>query len=888
MATVYLCDDTQTQEKVAVKVLRREIGSAVVVERFLREIEFASRLDHPRIPRVLDSGTTTDRTPFYVMTYIEGESLSDLLDRVKQLPIDEALSITSAVMEPMTYAHRMGIVHRDIKPGNIIIGVDGVHVLDFGIARAIVASAEDRLTSTGIAIGTPAYMSPEQALGDQDLDARSDIYSLGCVIYEMIAGIPPFVGATPQAAMARRFAAAAPPLTETRDGVPQHIVAAVAKALNRTPADRWQTVREFANALDKPAASESAQLVVSRLAHRRRTLGRLVGGGVIAALVASVAFTWSMTRDSALERAIEATHDWDLEEAEGLLRSTVDENPDDATSQLWLAQVTLLRGAALADWRAFALRAADNAARLLPEDRRRVEALVEFADDRSPSRCDKLEQLARATRMNRSSDFTLSLTYADCLRVDPIVIRDESSASGYRFRSSHNSAATEYEALLARNRTNDGAYQALMPRLETILVTSKHMLRGGRLQGSERTQFVASPSLVADTMAQVPYPLLGDGAVITEGDAGEQDRLIERNLERLQTLAEAWTKNSGTAEAHESLARLLESSAKLDGPGETALKHIRLAQGQQNSGATETESDFLRRLQLAVTEARLLVKLTRFEEAASLARKAIDFRPSVALADTTQEKVDFLKVGLAALTGQQSRALALELAHVNEYPVRLQSGEVKKLPPEIAQDAIRLENYSAFGSPRDSILAISRRLSEAVRALVPPAQSSNVIAAVLRRPLTLAAPSIGGAPLAALGPTSDPIAGAVRALEKGQLGRAQALSASLSAIHRESAPGEVTLDFVLIEAWLQASLGDSTAAAQTIDRALRGLSKSPPNILRSVILPAALVRVMLYRSQLGRTAGESHRDWAVAARQLWRDADPELVRLTRSSGPIVP
>lgn len=285
MATVYLCEDAQSNAQVAVKVLREEISSAVVVERFLREIELASHLEHSRIPRVLDSGATAGGAPFYVMTYIEGESLRERLDRVKQLPVEEALEIAAAVMEPMIYAHRMGIVHRDIKPGNIIVGAEGVHVLDFGIARAIIASTEDRLTSTGIAIGTPAYMSPEQALGDHDLDARSDIYSLGCVVYEMIAGIPPFVGATPQATMARRFAAVAPPLSETRDGVPAHVVQAVAKALNRTPADRWQTVRQFGDALRQPPTSHSSVAAVGlTLIRRRRSIGYVLTLPVVAAI----------------------------------------------------------------------------------------------------------------------------------------------------------------------------------------------------------------------------------------------------------------------------------------------------------------------------------------------------------------------------------------------------------------------------------------------------------------------------------------------------------------------------------------------------------------------------------------------------------------------------
>jgi len=236
MATVYLCTDSVDGSRVAVKVLRQEIGSTVVIERFLREIDLASTLDHPRIPKVLDSGVFGD-LPYYVMTFIEGESLRERLDREKQLPIEEAIHITKEITGSDDHAHARGIVHRDIKPANILLSHDGVYVLDFGIARAIIESSGDRLTSTGVTVGTPAYMSPEQALADKDLDARSDIYSLGCVVYEMIAGIPPFAGATAQAVMARRFIASAPLLRETRDGVPEVIERSVAKSLMRAPAD---------------------------------------------------------------------------------------------------------------------------------------------------------------------------------------------------------------------------------------------------------------------------------------------------------------------------------------------------------------------------------------------------------------------------------------------------------------------------------------------------------------------------------------------------------------------------------------------------------------------------------------------------------------------------
>ena len=295
MATVYLCTDNRTGNRVAVKVLRQDIGSAVVIERFLREIAFSSELDHPRIPKVLDSGKIGD-LPFYVMTYVEGESLRSRLQREKQLPIPAAIRIACQIMDATSYAHKKGIVHRDIKPENVLIGRDGgVYVLDFGIARAIVESGLDRLTSTGIGVGTPAYMSPEQALGDRTLDARSDIYSIGCVLYEMIAGIPPFVGPTAQVIISRRFAAAAPPLHETREGVADWVEGAVARALARAPADRWETVDEFAEALNAGPSGVGATTIVKRREQKKksRRYYTAVGGGLLAvALVGGAWMVW--------------------------------------------------------------------------------------------------------------------------------------------------------------------------------------------------------------------------------------------------------------------------------------------------------------------------------------------------------------------------------------------------------------------------------------------------------------------------------------------------------------------------------------------------------------------------------------------------------------------
>ncbi len=223
-------------------------------ERFLREITTTANLRHPHILPLYDSGETTvpgggQSFLFYVMPYVEGESLRDRLAREKQLPIEDALQITRAVADALTYAHDRGVVHRDIKPENILLERGHAVVADFGIALAVSAAGSDKLTETGLAVGTPLYMSPEQALGEDRLDGRSDVYSLGCVLYEMLAGEPPYTGPTPHAILARRLAAPVPPLRTVRETVPAPMQLAIERALAKVPADRFSSASEFVEAL---------------------------------------------------------------------------------------------------------------------------------------------------------------------------------------------------------------------------------------------------------------------------------------------------------------------------------------------------------------------------------------------------------------------------------------------------------------------------------------------------------------------------------------------------------------------------------------------------------------------------------------------------------------
>src|SRR5256712_96455 len=237
--------------QVALKVLHPELAAAVGPERFLREIQFAARLDQAHIVALHDSGEA-DGLLYFVMPYIVGESLRDRLDREAQLPIADALRIGGDVADALSYAHSLVVVHRDIKPENILLADGGALVADFGIARAITAAGSERLTETGIALGTPAYMSPEQATEEGAVDGRSDLYALGCVVYEMLAGTPPFTGPTAQAILARHAVDPVAPIRTVRGTVSEGVERAVLKALAKVPADRHASVVEFARALTEP------------------------------------------------------------------------------------------------------------------------------------------------------------------------------------------------------------------------------------------------------------------------------------------------------------------------------------------------------------------------------------------------------------------------------------------------------------------------------------------------------------------------------------------------------------------------------------------------------------------------------------------------------------
>ena len=300
MATVFLADDLKHERKVALKVLKPELAAVVGAERFLSEIKVTANLQHPNILPLFDSGEA-DSFLFYVMPYVEGETLGDKLARERQLQVDEAVKIATDLAEALDHAHRQKVVHRDIKPANVLLRDGRPLIADFGIALAVGAAGGTRLTETGLSVGTPYYMSPEQATGDQFVGPASDIYALACVLYEMLVGEPPFPGATAQAVLGKIIAGELVSATKQRPSIPANIDAALRCALEKLPADRFTSAQDFARALGDPNFRHGGA-AAGIAGAGGSTWNRLtVAFAGLAALFAA-GFGWSLTRSEPPER----------------------------------------------------------------------------------------------------------------------------------------------------------------------------------------------------------------------------------------------------------------------------------------------------------------------------------------------------------------------------------------------------------------------------------------------------------------------------------------------------------------------------------------------------------------------------------------------------------
>jgi serine/threonine-protein kinase len=321
MATVYLAHDKKHDRSVAIKILHAELAAVLGAERFLQEIRVTANLQHPHILGLIDSGLIGEDVgelkgrPYYVMPYVEGESLRQRLDKEQQLPVSDSVRIATEVASALDYAHRHNVIHRDIKPENILLHDGSAIVADFGIALAVTEAGGARITQTGLSLGTPGYMSPEQAMGERAITARSDIYSLGAVTYEMLAGEPPFTGPTVQAVVARVMTEEPRPLTTQRRNVPANVAAAVSRALEKIPADRFASAHEFAEALNNPLFAQSTSSATPGGGEDTRRFKKMFyGAAVLAALFLAIAI-WSSMRPAPVKQVVRYSLVFDSAEA---------------------------------------------------------------------------------------------------------------------------------------------------------------------------------------------------------------------------------------------------------------------------------------------------------------------------------------------------------------------------------------------------------------------------------------------------------------------------------------------------------------------------------------------------------------------------------------------
>jgi hypothetical protein len=487
-----------------------------------------------------------------------------------------------------------------------------------------------------------------------------------------------------------------------------------------------------------------------------------------------------------------------------------------------------------------------------------------------------MAQLARAERQLPANDYTPTLALADCLSADTTVLADKNSPSGYRFQSSYHLADSLYEGLIEERPTTPAVYAVIMPRLERVLTLDKSNHRDGARQGAPRERLMALPKLVDDTLAYTPYPIAGSGAPWRSGDAAAVDAALERNRQRLGELARAWAQSApNDSRPHEVLARVLEANGQLTGGENSALQELQRARALASDAGQAPAEQYLTQLRLGIDQVRLFLRVNRFDRVGPLADSLLSLPMPQGLSEEGIAAATDSLTPLAALRGRPLRVIELSQQASGDVRVLLPTGQITTLPRGVVADRLTLDGYAEAGGPADSILALAARVSEKIASVVPPAQVAGMRSGALVRQLTLAAPVIGPRPVAQLGPTMDPFVVALRALDQRNIPRTRAALDSLSALHADFAPGEITMDAIYLEAWLRAQIGDTTRASNELDNALRGLSAALPSILKSSAVASSLVRVMALRAELASATKNPDvaRKWADAVVQLWGQGD---------------
>ncbi len=862
MAIVYLARDLKHSRRVAVKVLRPELATSLGAERFLREINVAAGLSHPNIVPLYDSGEADDLL-YYVMPYVEGESLRDRLERERQLPIDEAIGIARQVASALDCAHAKGVVHRDIKPENILLRGGQVLVADFGLARALYTASSSRLTGSGMAVGTPAYMSPEQASGDSHVDGRTDVYGLACVLFEMIAGVPPFRGATAQAVIAHHVATAPPSLCGERRSCPQALDAAVRRAMAKVPADRFRTAGEFLRAGERASLSEPERAYAS---FRSKWLATGVAAAttVLFAGIVVLSANWFEDPQRALSRGMTALERGDLGQARDEFRKAA--RAGLANANLPLAEALLLLGHdSTAEWN----RAVATLPAIVPTlgatQRRRAQALASLGVGSYPSACAAFRVMLAAD----AHDVSTAVGLVDCIAKDSAVVPDSRTASGWRFRAEYVEAIRAGERVLAQLPLAHGARAPLFRRLSGMFFTEPGQVRRGFAVDDRAVRFAAYPLLTSDSGGQfvtfVPFRM-ADLAGRSAAGAAHSDEAIAFGQRQWRDLALAWAAESPDSyDALSALAHALEATGEIAVRGQgrvSALDAVRRARSLTRVP--------LQQIRLVRAEIRLLIKQSEFEGARALADSALARWPRPGVPEGGGLAI------VAALVGNAHRTAELLRRTAPEFVVTLPSGRPFHPHPDLGATAQALLGYASLGLHVDSIKVLRARLERQLQSYVSPDQRDEVRIGLLARPLSLAVPSLGADIAATLPDDAGSLLQLQRALARGDTNAVRSGLDSAYRMRRGLSAGGTTLDRTYQEAWLRVAIGDTAGAIDQLELPLSALATWRSSVLRTVPEAAAVVRVMRLRADLASQAGDtaSARKWGRAAEIMWGGLPP--------------
>ena len=880
-ATVYLARDLKHDRFVAIKVLNPDLGSTSG-DRFLREIQVSAGMQHPHVLPTYDSGVTDGRL-YFVMPFVDGGSLRDRLDTATALPLEDALRIARDIGIALQHAHDLGIVHRDVKPENIMFYHGTACLADFGVARAI-EEMDAGLTVHGAVVGTPAYMSPEQYAA-VSFDGRSDVYSLASVLYEMIAGTRLYAGTTVKQVIEER--SKPPSIRAVRPKVPEQVDALLMRGLAQLPADRFPDARAFVAAIDQ--AMWDLQSPPERISAPRRAINQVrqhkitysVGAAALL-LTAGFAFTplghEVRTLPARLRAEVApparrpfvdgqvALANWDIPAAQKHFALAVAADPDAPVAHLWLAEsYALSRQLDREEFRIAAMRLGTVKTRLHGRDSLLADALVSIGMGKPAAACDAYgEQLRRD-----SLDVLAWYGMGDCQQFDTTVVRDAKSQSGWRFNTSYHAAASAYMRAIT---LQPSAYAAFpYSALTTLLPSDVAYVRFGYAPGPPRQYFAAYPSLGADTIGFIPYPLAAFAAAHVRTISPTQPDALKRNRDVLFAFARQWTTAAPRSpDAWEALVLAREGRGELKDDDDGVGGAVRRAR----SLATAP----LQRTRLAAAHVRMHVKRGEF----ALARALAD---SILAAQTTAPSAEVARFlsGLAALTGRLTRNA--ELMTVAQSARMATFG----VQPALTESANRFFARAASGVCDDSVAVARTAFDRALDSYAAPNRRDQLRTIAIARAATLAFPCLRAMALTGL-TAASPLDRAQRARVAHDNRRVRMILDSLTSVRSVYRPGDIALDHTVQEAWLRATAGDTAGAERQLDLVLDALPTLSALAVREDAQSAALGRAMVLRADLASARRDSAtaRRWATAALDLWAGADasfkPTLDRMRTMAG----